>query len=168
MDRITHATVKLNENTDKASKDVSRILDDELNNSGIEEYALELKIQNKSGRAMVSTFKRYFERIRELQLYDSFSVKGRLRKNGREVTINQNSITRDFEVEVSCNSKGIISIQDVYDEMTNIIKNENPVSSLKSNINWAMVGDNEDVKEAIQSKIVERNKGENSSEQRTG
>lgn len=168
MDRITHATVKLDENTDKGSKDVSRILDDELNENGIEEYALELKIQNKSGRAMVSTFKKYFERIRELQLYDSFSVQGRLRKNGREVTINQNSITRDFEVEVSCNSKGVISMQDVHNEMTNIIKNENPISAQKNNINWVMVGDNKDVKEAIQSKIAEYNERESEETEQTG
>jgi hypothetical protein len=153
--KIKSATLTLDSTTEKKAVDVSQMLDKELGNNGIEEYDLEIKIKNKSGRTMVNIFEEYFQKIIELEKYDSYSIEGEL-ENGKQKKITPETITRDYFIKVNHNSNGEASIEDLAREMSKIISHNNPITEKTSTPNSLMVGDNKNVEMAIQKKLLQR------------
>lgn len=152
---IKTAILTLDNTTEKQEVDVSRMLDNELEQNGIDDYDLEIKIKNKSGLGMVTIFENYFESIIEQQKYDSYAIEGIL-EGGKQKKITPDTITRDFYVGVEHNSNGEPSMQEIYNEMARIILRDNPLQGKGSTPNSTMVGDNDDVQMAIQRNILER------------
>ncbi|MFI8493316.1 hypothetical protein ACIGC1_10455 [Peribacillus butanolivorans] len=153
--KIKTATLTLDSTTEKKAIDVSKMLDAELDNNGIDEYDLEIKIKNKSGMAMVKVFEKYFESIIEQQKYDSYAIEGEL-ENGKQKKITPDTITRDFYDSVNHNSNGEPSMEDIFKAMTKVISRNNPLSGKLATPNSTMVGENSDVERAIQEKILQR------------
>ncbi len=154
--KVKSAILTLDSNTEKDQVDVSRILDRELENNAIEDYDLEIKVKNKTGRGMVRVFREYFATIIEQQKYDSYAIEGTL-ENGKTKRISPDTITRDFFAEVRYNESGEASMSDIFNRMTEIIANENPLEGKGGTPNITPVGENPDVQESIQEKIRQRN-----------
>jgi hypothetical protein len=153
--KIKTATLTLDSTTEKGKVDISQMLDNELDTNGIDEYDLEIKIKNKSGRNMVSVFEKYFQSIIEQQKYDSYSIEGEL-ENGKQKKITPDTITRDFYSKVNHNTNGEPSMDDTFNQMSRIISNNNPLRGKTSTPNSTMVGENIDVEMAIDKKILQR------------
>ncbi|MTW85638.1 hypothetical protein F3157_08175 [Virgibacillus dakarensis] len=153
---VKSAVLTLDHSTEKSQVDVSQKLDEELEDNEIEDYDLEIKIKNKTGRSMVRTFERYFESIIEQQKYDSYAIEGVL-ANGKTKRITPDTITRDFFAQVRYNANGEASMDDIFGRMTDIINNENPLRDKGGTPNIIPVGENSDVESAIQRKITSRN-----------
>ncbi|WP_260511254.1 hypothetical protein [Priestia megaterium] len=154
--KIKSATLTLDSTTEKKRVDVSKMLDSELETNGIDEYDLEIKIKNKSGRTMVSVFEKYFESIIEQQKYDSYAIEGEL-ENGKQKKITPDTITRDFFAQINHNTNGEPSMEDIFNEMTKIISKNNLLEGKSSTPNSTMVGENKDVEMAIEERISQRN-----------
>ncbi|UJL48318.1 hypothetical protein KFZ58_15665 [Virgibacillus sp. NKC19-16] len=162
--KVKSAVLTLDDTTDKSDVDVSETLDAELQNNEIEDYDMEIKIKNKTGRSMVKVFERYFESIIVQQKYDSYAIEGVL-ENGKTKKITPDTITRDFYAQVSHNSNGIPSIDDIFNRMIDIIKNENPLADKGGTPNITPVGENVNVKAEIEKKVSERNQDKAHQEQ---
>lgn len=160
---IKSAILTLDHTTEKRDIDVSEILDKELEENDIEEYDMEIKIKNKTGRSMVKTFEKYFEAIIEQQKYDSYAIEGKL-KNGKTKKISPDTITRDFFAKVEYNINGEPSSDDIYSRMTEIMKTENPLDGKGGTPNIIPVGEDANVKKQIQKVISERNDNQGSQE----
>ncbi|PED17647.1 hypothetical protein [Bacillus toyonensis] len=152
--KVKTATLTLDSTTQ--TRDVSKVLDSELEGNGIKEYDLEIKIKNKTGRSLVKVFEKYFAAIIEQQKYDSYAIEGVL-KNGKSKKITPDTITRDFDTDVRFNSHGEPSIEDIFNGMTTIINKKNPISQKTATLNSTMVGENKDVEVAIEKEILQRN-----------
>lgn len=154
--QIRSAILTLDSSTEKGNIDVSKALDNELEENDIEEYDLEIKIKNKTRRSMVKVFEKYFNSIIEQQKYDSYAIEGIL-ENGKAKRITPDTITRDYYADVRINSHGIPSSDDIYRRMLNIIKNENPLKGKTGTPKIIPVGEDSDVETAIQDEIRKRN-----------
>lgn len=155
--RVKAATLTLDSSTEKRKVDVSEMLDEELDDNDIHDYDLEIKIKNKSGFAMINTFEKYFEKIIELQKYDSYAIEGEL-ESGRTQKITPDSITRDFEAHVRHNASGEPSLSDLTREMANVIVMKNPISKDKgATPNIKPLGDDNEVRLAIQKEVKKIN-----------
>ncbi|WP_077618300.1 hypothetical protein [Bacillus sinesaloumensis] len=154
--KVKSAILTLDSNTEKDKIDVSQVLDSELEENNIEDYDLEIKIKNKTGRSMIRIFERYFESIIEQQKYDSYAIEGVL-ENGKTKRITPDTITRDFYAEVRYNANGEASMEDIFNRMTAIINNENPLQGKSGTPNIIPVGEDTDVEAAINRKIRSRN-----------
>lgn len=162
---VKSAILTLDSTTRKKNIDVSQVLDTELENNGIGEYELEIKIKNKTGRNLVNVFERYFEALIIQQKYDSYAIEGIL-NNGKSKKITPDTITREFFVDVEYNINGIPSMSDVLNGMIRIIKQQNPINEYKgSTPNAIMVGEDESVQSAIQKEIEVRNQDTSSQEE---
>ncbi len=162
--QIKSAILTLDSTTNKKKIDVSKMLDDELEENDIEEYDLEIKIKNSTRLSMVKVFEKYFKSIIEQQKYDSYAIEGLL-ENGRSKRITPDTITRDFYTDVWVNSNGIPSIEDIYTKMNNIIYKENPLNGKGGTPNIIPVGEDLDVELAIQEEITKRNQDKTGKEQ---
>jgi hypothetical protein len=161
---IKSAILTLDNTTEKNEVDVSRILDQELEDNGITEYDMEIKIKNKSPMGMVRVFEKYFETVQDLQKYDSYAIEGILH-NGRTKKITPDTLTRDFFADVEFNVNGEPSMSQVYSGMVNVITYENPLKGKGPTPNSVSVGEDKDVEKNIQSLIDERNQDSSSKEQ---
>ncbi|MDD9149241.1 hypothetical protein OYT88_11820 [Sporolactobacillus sp. CQH2019] len=153
---IKSAILTLDSTTEKKKVDVSEILDKELEDNEINKYDLEIKIKNKSGKAMVKIFERYFEKIMDLQKYDSYAIEGKL-LNGKIKRISPDTITRDFYTDVEYNDNGEALMSSIYNQMADIILHDNPINGKGMTPNIKMVGENNNVDMAIQKEISVRN-----------
>ncbi|MCG3418949.1 hypothetical protein [Oceanobacillus jordanicus] len=162
--KIKSAILTLDHTTNKKAVDVSKMLDEELEENEIEEYDMEIKIKNKTGRAMVSVFEKYFESVIEQQKYDSYAIEGEL-NNGKTKRITPDTITRDFYGKVEYNINGEPSTDDLFNRMIEIIKQENPLIGKGGTPNIIAVGEDADVQGQIQKIISERNQDTGSQEQ---
>lgn len=162
--KVKSAILTLDYTTDKKAVDVSEILDDELKENDIEEYDMEIKIKNKTGKSMVRVFEKYFESIIEQQKYDSYAIEGEL-NNGKTKKITPDTITRDFFAKVEYNINGAPSTDDIFKRMIQVIKQENPLAGKGGTPNIIPVGDDANVKKQIQEIISERNQNTGGQEQ---
>ncbi|MBE7123994.1 hypothetical protein [Bacillus cereus] len=138
------------------TRDVSEVLDAELEENGIKEYDLEIKIKNKTGRSLVKVFEKYFASIIEQQKYDSYAIEGVL-TNGKSKKITPDTITRDFDIDIKFNSNGEPSMEDLFNGMNKIMLKKNPISNKTATPNSTMVGEDKDVEVAIEKEILQRN-----------
>lgn len=161
---IKSAILTLDNTTEKDEVDVSKILDKELDDNGIGEYDLEIKIKNKSPMGMVRVFEKYFETVMEQQKYDSYAIEGVLH-NGVTKKISPDTLTRDFFADVEFNLNGEPSMSQVYSGMVNVIQYENPLKGKGPTPNSILVGEDRDVEKAIQELIDKRNQDTSSKEQ---
>lgn len=163
---IKSAILTLDNTTDKDDVDVSKILDKELDDNGIGEYDLEIKIKNKSPMGMVKVFEKYFETVMEQQKYDSYAIEGILH-NGKSKKISPDTLTRDFFADVDFNVNGEPSMSQVYSGMSNIILYDNPLKRKGPTPNSVAVGEDKDVEKAIMELIDKRNQNTTSKEQQS-
>lgn len=157
--KVKTATLTLDSTTEK--RDVSEVLDSELEENGIKGYDLEIKIKNKTGRSTVRIFEKYFTSIIEQQKYDSYAIEGVL-TNGRSKKITPDSITRDFYINVKVNSSGQPSMEEVFNGMSTIILKKNPIKNKTATPNLTMVGEDKDVEVAMENEILQRNQDQTS------
>jgi len=157
--KIKSAILALDNPLEKTNNDVSDVLDNELSENNIEDYDLEIKIKNKSSKATVKVFEKYFKSIIEQQKYDSYAIEGKL-ENGKSKKITPDTITRDFYAKVKINKNGEPSMDDIFERMNKIIKSDNPLCGKKSTPNVISAGEDKNVELDIQKEIAERNKDE--------
>lgn len=125
---IKSGILYINSSEKTKSVDVVDVLEEELIDNNISEFDLEIKIKNKSPLGMMKAFKAYFEKINELQKYDSYAIEG-VTKSGTVKKITPDSITREFEAEIEVNNQGLYNIVQIFNEMEEVITSNNPLES---------------------------------------
>ncbi|WP_445478003.1 hypothetical protein ACULLL_16715 [Lysinibacillus irui] len=148
----------------QGNNDVIQKLEEELNDHEINEYDIEMKIKNKSPYGMVKTFEKYFNRMMEIQKYDDYAIEG-VTKSGATKKITPDSITREFDIEVQVNSKGIPNLDDIFNGMESIILHKNPLVDKEEFDQLFFIKDDTSVQKKIQEIANAINKPEETQEE---
>lgn len=154
---IKSASLFINSSERDNPIDVVAALENELNENNLHDFNLEIKIKNKSPLGMVKTFKKYFEKISELQKYDSYAIEGKT-EAGSTKKITPDSYTREFESVVKRNGKGLFNEEQLIEAMQKVINSEdNPLLDSKNTFdsNLLLKGDDLEIVQKEAEELIE-------------